>query len=138
MSDARDRVEHLANAVSMLRPSFAGAHIDAAAMLRAQHEEITRLRAALSAPPPVVPAVTECNDNDSPWLICKTCAAAGQCAKAPPTDAEEWLQRRYGAMRGHPEWRALMEARSTRARRLRAPQAPTQRNPADNQSQPQR
>lgn len=56
MSDARDRVEHVANAVSMLRPSFAGAHIDAAAMLRAQHEEITRLRAALSAPPPVVPA----------------------------------------------------------------------------------
>ena len=32
MSDARDRVEHLANAVSMLRPSFAGAHIDAAAI----------------------------------------------------------------------------------------------------------
>jgi hypothetical protein len=30
-------------------------------------------------------AVTECADNDSPWLICKKCAAAGKCLAAPTT-----------------------------------------------------
>ena len=25
--------------------------------------------------------VRECADNDSPWLVCKTCAAVGRCAK---------------------------------------------------------
>ena len=27
--------------------------------------------------------VRECADNDSPWLVCKTCAAVGRCAKLP-------------------------------------------------------
>ena len=27
--------------------------------------------------------VRECADNDSPWLICKPCAAVGRCAKLP-------------------------------------------------------
>lgn len=34
-------------------------------------------RAALVPPPP-----TECVDNDSPWLVCKPCAAAGKCKNA--------------------------------------------------------
>ena len=32
-------------------------------------------------------AVTECADNDSPWLVCKTCAAVGRCAKEPQRPA---------------------------------------------------
>lgn len=31
---------------------------------------------------------TECNDNDSPWLICKTCAADGKCARTTRTEFE--------------------------------------------------
>lgn len=38
-----------------------------------------------------LPAVTECNDNDSPWLVCKTCAAHGLCAKSLPEMGEgDW------------------------------------------------
>lgn len=37
-------------------------------------------RHALYTAPPQ--PVVECNDSDSPWLVCKTCAAAGKCAKA--------------------------------------------------------
>jgi len=37
-------------------------------------------KAAQPAPVPV--PLTQCNDNDSPWLICKTCAAVGRCAQA--------------------------------------------------------
>ena len=29
---------------------------------------------------------TECADDDSPWLVCKPCAAAGRCARAAVTD----------------------------------------------------
>lgn len=40
-------------------------------------------------PEPAAPRVQECNDNDSPWLICKTCNAVGQCAQeAAPTVVE--------------------------------------------------
>ena len=35
------------------------------------------LRAALAEP-------VQCADNDSPWLICKPCAAEGVCKKAEP------------------------------------------------------
>ena len=119
MSDARDRVEHLANAVSMLRPSFAGAHIDAAAMLRAQHEEITRLRAALSAPPPVVPAGWQLVPVEPhPRLL--------NVLFGYWLDPVNNLKHRAIAAA---EWRSMLAA---------VPQAPTQRNPADNQSQPQR
>lgn len=27
----------------------------------------------------IVPPLTECADNDSPWLVCKPCVAAGVC-----------------------------------------------------------
>ena len=41
-----------------------------------------------AAPPaPAAQPLTECNDNDSPWLVCKPCAAAGKCARAAVTDA---------------------------------------------------
>jgi hypothetical protein len=36
----------------------------------------------LKAAQPAEPALTECADNDSPWLVCKPCAAAGKCANA--------------------------------------------------------
>lgn len=32
--------------------------------------------------------VHECADNDSPWLVCKKCAAAGQCEKAAQPSAQ--------------------------------------------------
>lgn len=32
--------------------------------------------------------VTECNDNDSPWLVCKTCQAAGKCKQ----EQHGWLR----------------------------------------------
>lgn len=38
------------------------------------------LRAALAEPQPV----HECADNDSPWLVCKPCAADGKCKQAEP------------------------------------------------------
>ena len=41
-----------------------------------------RERAARVAEPQAEP-VRECADNDSPWLICKPCAAVGRCAKFP-------------------------------------------------------
>lgn len=34
-----------------------------------------------------VAGLAECNDSDSPWLICKTCAAAGKCKQAVPVPA---------------------------------------------------
>lgn len=37
---------------------------------------IDSARAALTEQP------SECNDNDSPWLVCKPCVATGKCAKA--------------------------------------------------------
>ena len=40
--------------------------------------EETALLRELAAEP-----VRECADNDSPWLICKPCAAVGRCAKLP-------------------------------------------------------
>ena len=40
-------------------------------------EETALLRELASEP------VRECADNDSPWLICKPCAAVGRCAKLP-------------------------------------------------------
>jgi hypothetical protein len=40
--------------------------------------ELVKVRRQLFAAEPVV---TECADNDSPWLVCKTCAAAGKCVK---------------------------------------------------------
>jgi hypothetical protein len=42
---------------------------------------------ALSAQPvagAVAQPVQECADNDSPWLVCKKCAVAGQCEKTAP------------------------------------------------------
>jgi hypothetical protein len=48
---------------------------------------VIELETALAEPQPE--PVTECADNDSPWLICKPCAAAGKCAKEPVG----WAQR---------------------------------------------
>jgi len=54
-------------------------------------------------------------------------AAPTQAAQEPANDAEAWLQTRFGVVRGHPEWRALMEAfNAGRA-------APTQAAPAPNE-----
>jgi hypothetical protein len=43
-------------------------------------EHAEALRAALAEPQPV----HECADNDSPWLVCKPCAAEGKCKQAEP------------------------------------------------------
>lgn len=43
-------------------------------------EALDALRAALAEPQPV----HECADNDSPWLVCKPCAADGKCKQAEP------------------------------------------------------
>jgi len=134
MSDARDRVEHLANAVSMLRPSFAGAHIDAAAMLRAQHEEITRLRAALSAPPPVVPAREVARQV---FEVCEDYEATPET----PGDSQEVEPFKAGVRFAAKRIRGAIGTWLTDeelSARAAAPQAPTRRDPADNQSQPQR
>jgi hypothetical protein len=34
------------------------------------------------------PSLHECSDNDSPWLVCKACNAAGRCAKDDPPTRE--------------------------------------------------
>ena len=34
---------------------------------------------------------SECNDNDSPWLVCKPCVATGKCAKAEQPSVREPL-----------------------------------------------
>jgi hypothetical protein len=54
---------------------------------------------------PVRVGLTECNDNDSPWLICKTCAAAGRCAKTAPQKAmtADQIERHIGADEGDRE-----------------------------------
>lgn len=57
-----------------------------------RHDTMGLLRAAIAADRASrLPAVTECNDNDSPWLVCKTCAARGLCAKSLPEMGEgDW------------------------------------------------
>lgn len=35
--------------------------------------------------------IPECNDNDSPWLICKPCAAEGKCKQAEPVTQNDWM-----------------------------------------------
>ena len=42
---------------------------------------------AAAPPAPAAQPLTECNDNDSPWLVRKPCAAAGKCARAAVTEA---------------------------------------------------
>ena len=60
--------------------------------LEARDRMIRRL--AVAATPPTEPQAAqplqECADNDSPWLVCKTCAATGKCAQAaqPAPQAE--------------------------------------------------
>lgn len=34
-----------------------------------------------------ISTLTECHDNDSPWLVCVTCAAVGRCKNATPASA---------------------------------------------------
>lgn len=43
--------------------------------------QVRRMHNALAAAPQ---APQQCNDNDSPWLVCKPCAANGACAMASP------------------------------------------------------
>jgi hypothetical protein len=38
-------------------------------------------------------SVTECHDNDSPWLVCKRCVANGECARAAATEPAGWRWR---------------------------------------------
>lgn len=42
-------------------------------------------------------AVSECKDDDSPWLVCKPCNAAGRCAKEFDPAAIEALRGRLRA-----------------------------------------
>ena len=82
-------------------------------------DEITRLRAALSAPPPVVPAGWQLVPVEPhPRLL--------NVLFGYWLDPVNNLKHRAIAAA---EWRSMLAA---------APQAPTQRDPADNQSQPQR
>jgi len=82
-------------------------------------DEITRLRAALSAPPPVVPAGWQLVPVEPhPRLL--------NVLFGYWLDPVNNLKHRAIAAA---EWRSMLAA---------VPQAPTQRNPADNQSQPQR
>jgi len=49
--------------------------------------------------------LTACNDNDSPWLICKTCAQTGQCKLAcgmKPLTAD-FIDKHIGADEGDRE-----------------------------------
>ena len=51
--------------------------------------------------------------NDVPvWMatFAQYHAAQQPAAPALPADAAEWLRQKYGAERGHPDWRALAEA----------------------------
>lgn len=102
-------------------------------------DEITRLRAALSAPPPVVPAGwTSMKDRPPPpdtWLLV-TWGTHRAVDKAHTFSKWKHPSHPLGYLiQGHPgshncvtAWMLLPAA----------PQAPTQRDPADNQSQPQR
>lgn len=62
------------------------------AMVDATHhgqpvDDIWRDMLAAAPPAPAAQPLTECNDNDSPWLVRKPCAAAGKCARAAVTEA---------------------------------------------------
>ena len=50
--------------------------------------EMLVLAALSRSASPAAQALTECKDNDSPWLVCKTCAAAGKCAQQEPAQAD--------------------------------------------------
>ena len=50
--------------------------------LEAWMDQAATMLRELAAEPQGEP-VRECADNDSPWLICKPCAAVGRCAKLP-------------------------------------------------------
>jgi hypothetical protein len=39
---------------------------------------------------PIAATVCECRDNDSPWLVCKPCNAAGRCSKDDTTPRETY------------------------------------------------
>lgn len=45
------------------------------------------LGAVPATPAQMVSEDFQCADHDSPWLICKTCAADGKCARATPSPA---------------------------------------------------
>jgi hypothetical protein len=56
--------------------------------------------------PALVPVpLTQCNTNDSPWLICKTCAAVGRCAQACGTKplSLDFIDRHIGPDEGDRE-----------------------------------
>lgn len=44
-------------------------------------------------------ALTECNDNDSPWLVCKTCFASHKCARDQPLYTQAQLDAAIAAER---------------------------------------
>lgn len=69
-----------------------------------RHDTMGLLRAAIAADRASrLPAVTECNDKDSPWLVCKTCAARGLCAKSLPEMGEDdWPEMPEPAMEDVP------------------------------------
>lgn len=46
-----------------------------------------KANAAPATPAQMVSEDFQCADHDSPWLICKTCAADGKCARATPSPA---------------------------------------------------
>lgn len=53
-------------------------------------------------------------------------ALAATAAVPVADDAEQWLQRRFGVVRGHPEWRALVEAFNAGRAAPAAPSVPAQ------------
>lgn len=73
-----DEIEH-ASYITMIFRSQAAEHLRNYANLAAAQAQAT---------PHVL---HECLDNDSPWLICKHCGAAGRCDKAAPLAEDEIL-----------------------------------------------
>lgn len=80
-----DIVEQLREAIDAYAMTAYAAQSAEAAKRSPAKQRIASLLAALSAPAPAP-------------------------AEAVPTDADEWLRQRFGVVRGHPEWRALVEA----------------------------
>jgi sugar phosphate isomerase/epimerase len=63
------------------------------------------LRIANMLPNDKTVPLTQCNTNDSPWLICKTCAAVGRCAQACGTKplSLDFIDRNIGPDEGDRE-----------------------------------
>ena len=54
---------------------------------------------------------SECNDNDSPWLVCKPCVATGKCAKAEQPSVREPLTAALNALEENARLLGITQAR---------------------------